>query len=224
MRKRRFRKTLKKKNVELPEIEKEVKRLLRVDNEAVSVKWEIVECEEQQMSENEVPKKSEKQKGRGSKQVKDVPVDERRIFGEEVSDSEEEEEEIVRETEETRLSDDSRSHFSDSNSMMLSSSQLNPHHKTLVTEFEKKMFDDEPSTSSFNLSQYDEYSDSKQSVPAEKINQIKKELNELRQNQIRVEQEIQTIDNKSLKERLQDNLEQLMGSIVMKQMELDELT
>jgi transcription initiation factor TFIID subunit 7 len=37
---------LKKKNVELPEIEKEVKRLLRTDNEAVTVKWEIVECEE----------------------------------------------------------------------------------------------------------------------------------------------------------------------------------
>lgn len=36
VRKRRFRKTLKKKYVEAPEIEKEVKRLLRVDNDAVS--------------------------------------------------------------------------------------------------------------------------------------------------------------------------------------------
>jgi len=41
-RKRRFRKTLKKKYVEAPEIEKEVKRLLRVDNDAVSVKWEVI--------------------------------------------------------------------------------------------------------------------------------------------------------------------------------------
>jgi len=41
-RKRRFRKTLKKKYVEAPEIEKEVKRLLRVDYEAVSVKWEVI--------------------------------------------------------------------------------------------------------------------------------------------------------------------------------------
>ena len=45
-RKRRFRKTLKKKYVEAPEIEKEVKRLLRVDNEAVSVKWEVITEEE----------------------------------------------------------------------------------------------------------------------------------------------------------------------------------
>lgn len=199
---------------------------MRVDNEAVSVKWEIVESEEQQISEIEVPKKGEKQKGKGSKHVKDIPVDERRIFGEEVSDSEEEEEEIVREAEETRLSDDSRSHFSDSNSMMqMSSSQLNPN-QSLVTEFAKKMFDDEPSTSSYT--QYEEYSEPKQSTDRtevnEKINEIRKELNELRQKQIRDEQEIQTIDNKKLKERLQDNLQQLLGLIVMKEMELDELT
>jgi len=45
-RKRRFRKTLKKKYVEAPEIEKEVKRLLRLDYEAVSVKWEVITEEE----------------------------------------------------------------------------------------------------------------------------------------------------------------------------------
>lgn len=37
VRRRRFRKTLKKKYVEAPEIEKEVKRLLRIDNDAVSL-------------------------------------------------------------------------------------------------------------------------------------------------------------------------------------------
>lgn len=46
VRRRRFRKTLKKKYVEAPEIEKEVKRLLRVDNEAVNVKWEVI-CEDE---------------------------------------------------------------------------------------------------------------------------------------------------------------------------------
>ncbi|CAG0887110.1 unnamed protein product [Cyprideis torosa] len=43
IRRRRFRKTLKKKYADLPEIEKEVKRLLRMDLEAVDVKWELVE-------------------------------------------------------------------------------------------------------------------------------------------------------------------------------------
>ncbi|KAH8407651.1 hypothetical protein KR222_009455, partial [Zaprionus bogoriensis] len=46
VRKRRFRKTLKKKNVETPEIEKEVKHLLRIDNEAVRVEYEIINEED----------------------------------------------------------------------------------------------------------------------------------------------------------------------------------
>ncbi|XP_021360235.1 transcription initiation factor TFIID subunit 7-like isoform X2 [Mizuhopecten yessoensis] len=42
VRKRRFRKTLKKKYMEQPDIEKEVKRLFRTDAEAINVKWEII--------------------------------------------------------------------------------------------------------------------------------------------------------------------------------------
>ncbi|KAG0728716.1 Transcription initiation factor TFIID subunit 7 [Chionoecetes opilio] len=47
VRKRRFRKTLRKKNLDLPEIEKEVKRLLRTDNEATSIRWEVVREEDE---------------------------------------------------------------------------------------------------------------------------------------------------------------------------------
>lgn len=53
MRKRRFRKTLKKKNVEAPEIEKEVKHLLRIDNEAVRVDYEIINEEEKPVDDLE---------------------------------------------------------------------------------------------------------------------------------------------------------------------------
>ncbi|XP_077165359.1 transcription initiation factor TFIID subunit 7-like isoform X3 [Paroedura picta] len=42
VRKRRFRKTAKKKYIESPDVEKEVKRLLSTDAEAVSVRWEII--------------------------------------------------------------------------------------------------------------------------------------------------------------------------------------
>jgi len=45
-RKKRFRKVLRKKHADQPEIEKEVKRLLRMDNEAIDVKWEVVVDEE----------------------------------------------------------------------------------------------------------------------------------------------------------------------------------
>lgn len=51
VRKRRFRKTLKKKNVETPEIEKEVKHLLRIDNEAVRVEYEIINEEDKPSDE-----------------------------------------------------------------------------------------------------------------------------------------------------------------------------
>ncbi|KAH8344183.1 hypothetical protein KR084_007646 [Drosophila pseudotakahashii] len=51
VRKRRFRKTLKKKNVEAPEIEKEVKHLLRIDNEAVRVDYEIINEEDKPMDD-----------------------------------------------------------------------------------------------------------------------------------------------------------------------------
>ena len=54
MRRKRFRKTLKKKYVEAPEIEKEVKRLLRVDNEAVNVKWEVICEDEDQTKPNKI--------------------------------------------------------------------------------------------------------------------------------------------------------------------------
>lgn len=46
-RKKRFRKTLRKKYVDFPEIEKEVKRLLRTDNEAKQVRYEIVNIEDE---------------------------------------------------------------------------------------------------------------------------------------------------------------------------------
>lgn len=51
VRKRRFRKTLKKKNIETPEIEKEVKHLLRIDNEAVRVEFEIINEEDKPSDE-----------------------------------------------------------------------------------------------------------------------------------------------------------------------------
>lgn len=52
MRKKRFRKTLRKKYVDFPEIEKEVKRLLRTDNEAKSVRYEIVNIDEENKNES----------------------------------------------------------------------------------------------------------------------------------------------------------------------------
>ncbi|XP_072287664.1 transcription initiation factor TFIID subunit 7 [Pyxicephalus adspersus] len=52
VRKRRFRKTAKKKYIESPDVEKEVKRLLSTDAEAVSVRWEVIAEDESKEAEN----------------------------------------------------------------------------------------------------------------------------------------------------------------------------
>ncbi|KAM6222711.1 transcription initiation factor TFIID subunit 7 [Rhynchocyon petersi] len=53
VRKRRFRKTAKKKYIESPDVEKEVKRLLSTDAEAVSTRWEIIAEDETKEAENQ---------------------------------------------------------------------------------------------------------------------------------------------------------------------------
>ncbi|KAM8965164.1 transcription initiation factor TFIID subunit 7-like isoform 2-T3 [Sarcophilus harrisii] len=52
VRKRRFRKTAKKKYIESPDVEKEVKRLLSTDAEAVSTRWEVIAEDETKDNDN----------------------------------------------------------------------------------------------------------------------------------------------------------------------------
>ncbi|XP_011872876.1 PREDICTED: transcription initiation factor TFIID subunit 7 [Vollenhovia emeryi] len=147
VRRRRFRKTLKKKYVEAPEIEKEVKRLLRVDNDAVNVKWEVI-CEDEDTSKpskvsssGTVKTKRDSMNGNTSQSL---DVAEHDIFGEPVSDSEDDDEEAninVMELDENSRSADSR--VSDSNSMQAAYSRSSNNATTssgLVTEFSKDMF------------------------------------------------------------------------------------
>lgn len=96
-RKRRFRKTAKKKYIESPDVEKEVKRLLSTDAEAVSVRWEIIAEDETKEPDNslslsnlESSPGTSGHKGHGSS----VQHDElREIFNDISSSSEDEDEE-----------------------------------------------------------------------------------------------------------------------------------
>ncbi|XP_032683954.1 transcription initiation factor TFIID subunit 7 [Odontomachus brunneus] len=149
VRRRRFRKTLKKKYVEAPEIEKEVKRLLRVDNEAVNVKWEVICEDEDQTKPSKVSSSGTVKTKRDSingNTSQSLDVAEHDIFGEPVSDSEDDDEEanlnVMEIDENSRLSVDSR--VSDSNSMQVPYSERSNNNATtsngLVTEFSKEMF------------------------------------------------------------------------------------
>lgn len=244
VRKRRFRKTLKKKFVEAPEIEKEVKRLLRVDNEAVNVKWELI-------TEDEDPNKSisdskhdgpNKSPSKSSKKSANKDVGEHDIFGEEVSDSDEDENPINKSIdidESSRLSaeaDDSR--LSDSSSYMGTQSS----DRNAATEFSKGMFsnigvsgsrhrkndtllgskyEDNSRLDSDNEST--EFITSKSDSLSSRMYELRRQLSELKSQRIQKEQEIRTIENQTLRQRLQDNLDSLLSQIVEKEMEIQDL-
>jgi TATA-binding protein-associated factor Taf7 len=222
VRKRRFRKTLKKKNVELPEIEKEVKRLLRTDNEAVHVKWEIVECEEPTEAEGgrDSPAKGKKAPIKGNVLASDslTNLDKHHIFGE-LSDSEDEANATLDfDADNTRLSEDSRSRFSDSNSMMqgmqsASNSQMHDFNKT---EFSASMFD-------IGAGSSQQHDDESSDFSASRANTIRHELQQLKMSQHKMEQEIQTLNNNKLREKMQADLDNILGQIIDKEIELHGL-
>lgn len=247
VRKRRFRKTLKKKCVEAPEIEKEIKRLLRVDNEAVNVKWEIVKDEDEQknqMLQNEeesqsqmgpeIPsddlseKPSKKAKPSTSKAHGDsseIPRD-IDIFGEDLSSSDEDNNINVDVDETSRLSaDDSRQSFY-SNSM----------HGGQSTEFNREMFNSprsrfdssnlEPPSTPDRMRDYggshagSDDEEMQNDAINEKIANLRREISDLHAQRVQKEQEISTIENQTLRQRMQNNLDDILSSLVNKEMEI----
>uniref|UniRef100_A0A4W4H3M3 TAFII55 protein conserved region domain-containing protein n=1 Tax=Electrophorus electricus TaxID=8005 RepID=A0A4W4H3M3_ELEEL len=99
-RKRRFRKTAKKKYIESPDVEKEVKRLLSTDSEAVSVRWEVIAEDETKETDNNLSLSNldsspgaSGHKGHGSSAQRDEL---REIFNDISSSSEDEEDEADR--------------------------------------------------------------------------------------------------------------------------------
>ncbi|VVD02439.1 unnamed protein product [Leptidea sinapis] len=204
VRKRRFRKTLKKKNIEAPEIEKEVKRLLRADNEAVSVTWEVIqEDEEQQKPETKTPAQVKSEKKKSAKATKKEAVDKQTIdksnvvdiFGGAVSDSDNEEE--------TRGMDDSgMSQYS-----RMSDSMQDKIQETYPFQFEPQMFQKKDSNikmernasakteqsmsqqmeASGSSRQYDEEDSRDNDNMAMRIEQVKAELDELKERRQRTQ-------------------------------------
>ncbi|XP_063233786.1 transcription initiation factor TFIID subunit 7 [Bacillus rossius redtenbacheri] len=254
VRRRRFRKTLKKKYIEAPEIEKEVKRLLRVDNDAVSVKWEVI-------SEDDDKVKLEvKEEGGVSRAPFEVgnqhsaDVAEHDIFGEAVSDSEEETNINIMELEdETSRPSGEDSRLSDSASLQGSMDRRQP----LVTQFSQEMFaprgapklvhikqeqPDFPIKSelgemTFNFEMVktempsaeaeEQYSMDNQLSRAHvqaRLADLEQQLAELRVRRQQQELEIAGMENYALRQRFQDILDSLLSEQLEKEQEYQELT
>lgn len=253
VRKRRFRKTLKKKYVEAPEIEKEVKRLLRADNEAVSVNWEVIKEEDDHPKQDSAPvnlkpekkTKAERNPKRESASM-DISSHESSnvvdIFGGAVSDSDLEDDNINVEMEDSRLSAyDSR--LSDTNSMH---GEGPSKRDALPTQFRSHMFQSPqdlapksfpghsrattPAASmvkSGGLSSEDDGDyqprDMSKDNMSFRIEQLRAELEELKQRRQRTQHEIAGMENLALRQRFQDILHTLNQDIMYKEMEYQGL-
>lgn len=205
VRKRRFRKTLKKKYVEAPEIEKEVRRLLRVDNEAVSVRWELI------AEEDEAKVKAANEAGLGDGAAMATPLlsgtfvsnqsrglAEHEIFGEALSDSDEEHGSKINimESEEENSEDTRGSEFYQGQAG-----------SSMVTQFSGDMFRDDSSSS--NLSPQKKMSDNYRDNIQKKKDQLLEELHEIQERRQAQEGDLATIENAGLRQRLQIQLDKL---------------
>ncbi|CAG5038923.1 unnamed protein product [Parnassius apollo] len=248
VRKRRFRKTLKKKCVEAPEIEKELKRLLRADNEAVSVTWEIIKEEDDhpkpEASSSSQSKPDRKSKAERSSKRESVTSDATNpessnvvdIFGGAVSDSEDDNVNV--EMEDGRLSPyDSR--LSDTNSVYAMGGMHSK--RDFPVQFESQMFqggqNSKRSTSrscattptatvvskSGGMSSEDDGDYQSRDMSKDnmqfRIDQLRTELEELKQRRQRTQHEIAGMENLALRQRFQDILHTLNQDIMYKEME-----
>lgn len=227
IRKRRFRKTLKKKYVEAPEIEKEVKRLLRIDNDAVNVKWEVInEDDENKVNKGTVVKKE-------PVEAVSTSVGEHDIFGGAVSDSEEEDTHLnVLDMDENSQNSADDSRLTDSN--LLGTANTSGESK-LITEFTSDMF--RPVEQASNVIQEQEinyyshpstsisYTDSnltKANIEA-RLEEINTELSDLKAKLQQQEMKIEKIENHALRQRFQENLDRLLQEQLEKQQEQMDL-
>lgn len=241
VRRRRFRKTLKKKSAEAPEIEKEVKRLLRADNEAISVSWEVIQEEDEHAkpepgpsSKPERKTKKEAIKAEAASQSSSKVED---IFGGALSDSDLEEENVNVDVEDSHLSSYG-DHYSDSSAQ----GPVDLKGNRFATQFSSEMFSsphtsqrpharastsmEQPGPSMYKRTeQYstDEFMHHSSSNVTFKLQQLSAELEELKQRRQRTQLEISGMENMTLRQRFQDVLQTLNKEIMYKEIEYQKL-
>ena len=202
-RKRRFRKTLKKKFVEAPEIEKEVKRLLRVDNEAVEVKYELLTEDDLKNSGQKLVKidsasaisNKEEESNLTSKEA----VDEHDLFGALSDDSDEDEVEV--EVTKKDPGDKQQRHANEDKP------------ERMVTQFSAEMFESKPGGSGSGMG-----------AVAAKLESLSKEVNELKMKKQEMERNSANCINPVLLGKFQESVAVLEAEIASKEAEIEGLS
>ncbi|XP_056010473.1 transcription initiation factor TFIID subunit 7-like isoform X2 [Ostrea edulis] len=182
VRKRRFRKTLKKKYMEQPDIEKEVKRLFRTDADAIDVKWEVITEEEKPECSGQMS--ITKSGGTSLKRTDtSTSLDNYAIFGDLSSSDEEEEKDI---------------NIMDSGEDDISRLSFSQHHMS---------FD---SMDSSNIEGQDVMTDAENAELQGKLNELKRQVAEIRHRRASQEQSELNIADPEQKEKAQAILKKII--------------
>lgn len=238
VRRRRFRKTLRKKCAEAPEIEKEVKRLLRADNDAVSFTWEVVKDEDELVNKNEPTdlithkENSVKIESHKSVNVSKETSKVEDIFGDALSDSDVEDENMN-----VGLKDrlpSCQSSLTEANSLHglvpikggdlsqeLKADIFLPHRKKATTH--KGNRTNKPSSSYILDDNKQQQSTSSGNDNLTLLQELITDLEELKQRRQRTQLEISKLENMTLRQRFQDILKTINKEIIMKEMEYHKL-
>ncbi|XP_054714659.1 transcription initiation factor TFIID subunit 7-like [Uloborus diversus] len=253
VRKRRFRKTLKKKYVDLPDVEKEVKRLLRTDTEAISVRYEVVNAEDEKVdnkgSEREFGTEGQlslEERELSNSQTADVA--EYDIFGEVLSSSEEsgEEDDVnvvdVAERQEVKSEvkveeQDKVPEYEEAKSGkdivdLSKSMQLSPDTSEQFQDQDYGTENDsiavsqlESATAGENLGQLlkEQKTEEERMALMEKLDELEHSISNLQAKRRAQELEIMSIENQALKQRFQANIDRLKQDEYEKQMEYNDI-
>ena len=242
VRKKRFRKTLKKKYVDFPEIEKEVKRLFRQDNEAIQVRYEVVNADDEMKNDSKTNINSP---ATGGNSGTGFDVGEHDIFGDVVSSSDEEDTRVPDSDDGSRLSITNTSN----REIILKESRT----EKLVTEFSKGMITstendsmNEFKNSESSFSNYEmETNNAAAAVAAlaedteastalargaeneelrQKLNEIENEIENLQRQRRAQEMDMQGIENIALKQRFQQIIDDLKEQEAAKVQEYEEIS
>lgn len=237
-RKKRFRKTLKKKFVDVPEIEKEVRRLFKTDGEAVSVRYEVMNADEEH-KDGKAGTSGLSGPNITNTNSQSMDIVEHDLFGDVVSSSDEDETRGGRDESdgESRLSASSkylsqRESFADPNA-----SESTPY----VTEFPKGMLNNQSQDNSMSIPSYDIAAESTNAAAAvaaleeatavsshdealmSKINDLQEEITNLQVRRQGQEEEIASIENFALKQRFQSLINSLVEQEAEKRRQMEEI-
>lgn len=228
VRKKRFRKTLKKKFVDVPEIEKEVRRLFRTDAEAISVRYEVVNADD------------EKNEARGTGDMSaalnnnshSIDIGEHDLFGEILSSSDEEDTRADESNEDSRMSGSSKFPSQKESNQGASTSGY-------LTEFTKGILGQDQDESSNQSPSFDMTTESTSAAAAVaalteetdqeteglvlKLKELEAEIRDIQSRRRQQEQEIETIENESLRKRFQTLIDNYLEQEADKQRQYDEI-